>query len=134
MDTLTDDQMIEKIKTFKDACIELRIPVKKIALNDTVSDIANSADAFYQLCIIIRALNQNWIPDLKDWRQDKWYNWFYVDFSRGASAGLATSYAIHAPSYAYADVGGRLCLKSKALAIYARTQFLSLYEQYLLIK
>lgn len=134
MDTLTDDQIIEKIKTFKNACLELRIPVKKIALNDTVSDIASSVDAFYQLCIITRALNQNWIPDLKDWRQDKWVNWFYVDFSAAEYGGLAASATDYSPAFTYADIGGRLCFKSKALAIYARTQFLPLYEQYLLIK
>lgn len=131
---MTDEQMIEKIKTFKDACIELRIPVQKIALNDSISDIVKSANAFYQLCIITRALNQNWIPDLKDWKQDKWHNWFYVDFSFGAFGGLAASNANYAPSHTDADFGGRLCFKSKALSIYARTQFLPLYEQYLLIK
>jgi len=130
---MTDEQIIEKIKTFKDACLELRIPIKKIALNDTVSDIASSVDAFYQLCIITRALNQNWVPDLKDWRQNKWFNWFYVD-SDGTFIGLAASSTDSAPSITTADFGGRLCFKSKALAIYARTQFLSLYEQYLLIK
>ncbi|MEI6565291.1 MAG: hypothetical protein WCR20_01330 [Verrucomicrobiota bacterium] len=133
MDTLTDKEIIEKIKTTKDACMELRIPVQKIALNNTVSDIANSVNAFYQLCIITRALNQNWIPDINDWRQPKWYNWFYID-SSGAFSGLSSSSAYYSPAVTSAAIGARLCFKSKELAIYAREQFLSLHEQYLLIK
>ena len=133
MDTLTDKEIIEKIKTIKDACMELRIPKQEIALNNTVSDIANSVNAFYQLCIITRALNQNWIPDLNNWKQNKWYNWFYVD-STGALSGLSSSDLSDSPAYTDTTIGARLCFKSKELAIYAREQFFPLYEQYLLIK
>ncbi len=135
METLSDDQIIEKIKTFKDACIELRIPVKRIAINDSVNDIANSVDAFYQLCIITRALNQNWVPDLKNNKENKWYNLFFENFlNGGADACLACSYSFTSPADAFAYVDTRLCFKSRKLAMYASQQFLSLYEQYLLIK
>ena len=119
-------EITEKIKTFKDACLELRIPIQEISINQSVADIGSSVNAFYQLCIIIRALNEGWTPDWKDWSQRKWYNWFYVN-STIVHAGLASSAA-------YSAIGARLCFKTKKLAEYAAVKFRSTYEDYLLIK
>ena len=129
----TTEESYRKIKTYKDACMALRIPVQKITINNSVSDIPASVNAYYQLCIITRALNEGWIPDLNDLDQKKWYNWFYFA-DNGADAGFAFAGSYNSPSHAAAFLGSRLCFKSRELANYAREQFFDLYKEYLMIQ
>ena len=123
-------EITEKIKTFEDACLELRIPVQEISVNDSVSDIGRSLNAFYQLCIIVRALNEGWTPDWEHPTQMRWFNWFYD----GAKAGLAFSITYYSHTLTISNVGELLSFKNKKLADYAAVQFKSIYHEYLLIK
>lgn len=49
-------------------------------------------------------------------------------------AGLASAYSYNAPSYTYANVGSRLCLKSDTLAVYCGKQFINIWADFCLIR
>lgn len=127
MEKYTDQEIIKKIKTVEDAeklCIERE---------SDLTDIEKSIAAYEKLCLITRQLNQGWIPDWSNFSQRKWFNWFYFA-SAGAYCGFSYSYSAYDAATVAANIGSRLCFKSKALAQYAAIQFKSLYEDYLLIK
>jgi len=116
----------ERIKTYEDACRELDIPLTPERCKGMTEDEA----AYYSLKVIARALNEGWEPDWNNKEQEKWYPWFEVTGTN--SAGLSCSYTNYPVSTTNAPFGSRLCFKTKALAEYAGTQFINLYEKYLL--
>lgn len=122
--------VIERIKTFEDACEALGLNEVQIGYLGIKKD-AESISAYAKLIIIVRALNEEWEPDWDDYEQRKYYPWF----KHGTSAeGLAFSYTYSAPSFASTNIGSHLCFKSKRLAEYAGKQFIQIYNDYLLIK
>jgi hypothetical protein len=66
-------------------------------------------------------------PDFSDWKQLKYWNWFYIE--TGASAGFAFAGTGSAASSTDANIGSRLCFKSRELAEYAGKQFIDLYKE-----
>lgn len=116
----------ERIKTYEDACRELDIPLTPERCKGMTEDEA----AYYSLKVITRALNEGWEPDWSNQDQEKWYPWYKVTGTN--PAGLSYSHAFHTVSRTNAYIGSRLCFKTKALAKYAGTQFIKLYEIYLL--
>ena len=115
----------KRIKTYEDACLELDIPlIPKRCEHMTEDELA-----YYSLKVIAKALNEGWEPDWSNENQEKWYPWFEVT---GAPAGLAYSLTYTPVSLTYATIGSHLCFKTEALAKYAGTQFIKLYEKYLL--
>jgi hypothetical protein len=118
----------DKVKSFEDAYQFLGLDPKHLPVVDNLPEKDQTAIvAFYKLTIIIRALNEGWEPDWKNWNEYKYYNYFYM---RSASCFVYsyTTYAIADTSF-----GSRLCFKSRELAEYALSQFKELYLQYLLI-
>ena len=113
--------IIDRVKTYKDALEVLN----RDHFNET--NLYPREIARRKLEIIIEALNEGWKLDFGNYKQDKWYCYFY-----GANAGFGYSAAGHSPAGAFALVGVRLCLKNKALADYVGTQFRYLYEEILL--
>jgi len=113
----------EDIKTFEDACEELGIDPETVThKNDTPDEVA-----YKKLKIVIRAINQGWVPDWNDKSQYKW--WPYFNLSSGS--GFSFSH-----SYYYCEltsVGSRLCFESEAKSNYAATQFNELYKQFFTI-
>jgi hypothetical protein len=114
----------DSIKTFEDACEELEIDPTTVVNSTDQPDEA----AYKKLKIIIRAINQGWIPDRDDTKQRKCWPFFNL-----ANAGFVTSYVNYAPSLAYANFGFRLCFESEEKANYAGRQFLKLYKEFLAI-
>lgn len=116
----------ERIKTFEDACAELgmdsllSLPYpspegnkERIAIN-----------AFAQLRIITKALNEGWEPDEEDESQVKYYPYFKKD-------GSGFRFFCYYYSYLGPSVGSYLCFKTSELAEYAGKQFTDLYNQML---
>jgi hypothetical protein len=126
--------IIEKIKSFEDACAVLSIEPNLPVVSGLVEKHKKSIIAFYKLCIIIQALNEGWEPDWKNLNQNKYYNYFLVGGSAfyGANAGFVGSYSADSPATTTAAFGSRLCFKSKKLAEYVRINFIELYKDYLL--
>lgn len=115
---------------------------------------------FLQLRMVCEALNEGWhatsTPD--EWRYWPWFCLhkdkeeaeqykssseeiveipeavrcvlFGGDASGGAYAGFAYAYSNYAPSYAYTDVGSRLCFKTRELAMHAARHFLELWLKF----
>lgn len=116
----------ERIKTYEDACRELDIPL----MPERCKGMTEDETAYYSLKVITKALNEGWEPDWTNQEQRKWYPWFYITHDN--PAGLSYSHTNYAVSYTHGNIGSLLCFKTEALAKYAGTQFIKLYEKYLL--
>ena len=117
--------IIDKVKTFEDACKVLGKDTEKcLPVVDDMPEYARATVTFAKLVIIIEALNEGWKPNYDDGNERKWYPWFTGVSGRG----LSLSYVVYVRSVT--DVGPRLVLKSEELARYAGTQFLEVYNEY----
>ncbi len=117
-------KIIDRIKTFEDACNELGIS------NDSCRPIFDEDEdpdeiAYKKLKVIIAAVNEGWKPDWTDTNQKKWYPWFAL------SSGFGFSHSYYHDTYAYTAVGSRLCFPSQELSDYVATQFIDLYKQFI---
>lgn len=154
--TLVDDaprNVIERIKTFEDACRELGIEAGEWINDRTGLGLEPDATAYLKLRIICAALNEGWKPKFieGEFRYCPWF-WLYTqdeiskmdgqkkqgrhliptgDYETGY-AGLAYASSIDAPSSTSAFFGSRLCLKNKALAVYCGKQFIDIWADFLL--
>lgn len=165
--TLVDDEkpqnVMERIKTFEDAVVEL----SNRAMNgdkdagkllDEWKIIIFSAEskdllAYLKLRIITYALNEGWKPQYTNGER-RWYFWYelinkeqYDKLSdvaknrvvgRGgnnanAYCGVSCANAGYNTAGVYASSGSRLVFKSRELAEYAGKQFVEIYEEYCLI-
>ena len=121
----------DKIKTFEDACTELNISpedVLHIAHSDYIKKDIDSINAYTKLIIIIRALNEGWVPDWRNEDQYKYFPWF--DMSSGSEL-VSDGYSSWFTS---SLAGSRLCFRDRETAKYAGETFKDLYEEYFLIK
>lgn len=123
------DNITDRVKSFEDACqvlgISTNVPeVKGLPRKHQKAIIAN-----YKLIIIAEALNEGWKPNWQDSDEYKYYPWF--DMSN--PAGVGCSYTNDPASYASANVGSRLCLKNRELAIYFGQTFTDLFNDSLLL-
>lgn len=158
-DTFRPEDVMERVKTFEDACRELGeehqfVKAFRSIYTGTDSDIADVV-AYHKLRIVCAALNEGWEPQFtKD--ETRYYPWFWLYTKEGIDemsendskelnmkstdgyqteyAGLAYAYSTVAPSYSPTYVGSRLCLKSDTLAKYCGRQFTDIWEDFLLIR
>lgn len=160
--TLVDDKkpqnVMERIKTFEDAVVELsnrsmngdKDAGKLLDEWKIIIFSANSKDllAYLKLRIITYALNEGWKPKFTN-RELRWYFWYdritkeqYYKLSaegkscvigRGSSSANAYYGLVCACSHSYVGYGSRLVFKSRELAEYAGKQFVEIYEEYCLI-
>ena len=160
-ETFKPRNIMERVKTFEDACDELGenhpFVVQYNDIFDSFLDGAaesNSCDivAYLKLRIICAALNEGWTPKFTDdeLRYYPWF-WFYnqkeIDSLEMADrkimraedyeteyAGFAFAHSLTVPSRTYAYSGSRLCLKTGELATYCGTQFTELWADICLIR
>lgn len=145
----------ERIKTFEDACRELGKSHPLVCQYNAIDDVDTNLNAYLKLRIICAALNEGWEPKFTEdeWRYYPWF-WLYTQdeinnmdeqdkkarhlISTGdyetEFAGFAFANSEDAPSDATATVGSRLCLKSKALAVYCGKQFIDLWADFNLVR
>jgi len=124
------EDITDKIKSYEDACRILNLnPDGLPDVNNCDKKDRKSIIAYYKLVIICRALNEEWEPNWAD-SEYKYYPWF----AYGSYAGFGCLHTPAAASSASAVIGARLCFKSADLARYAGTQFLKIWEEYLMIK
>lgn len=151
--TLVDEKpqnVMERVKTFKDACNELGIEHDKWVQDK--KDLGLEADviAYLKLRIIAAALNEGWKPQFTT-DEYRYFPWFYlytqseIDemseeeksrvvyrsyHSANASGGVAYAYADYDSSYSSAHIGSRLAFKTRELAEYAGRQFVEIWADY----
>lgn len=123
------DNITDRVKSFEDACqvlgISTNVPeVKGLPRKHQKAIIAN-----YKLIVIAEALNEGWKPNWQDSDEYKYYPWF--DMSN--PAGVGCSFTHFTASYTLADIGSRLCLKNRELAIYFGQTFTDLFNDSLLL-
>ncbi len=119
-----------RVKTYADACAVLGVePVN----DEVLAKLGFTKDeiAYRKLKTIAEALNEGWVADFSDSSTYKYWPWFVYS---GASAGLSYAYSHCTASYTTADIGSRLCYKTRKLAAYAGSQFIDLYNDFLLNK
>lgn len=150
----------ERIKTFDDACNELRIRAnegdeladKLIKDLTMLSPYTPDLLAYIQLRIITYALNEGWEPTFHEteyryypvfllWTQeeidsmdaDKKESLLLVvggPAADGAMCGLVYALSVNAFSLSVARVGARLALKTRELADYCGRQFLAIWSAF----
>lgn len=115
------------IKTFEDACIASGTSEKEFYLR--FSDFLLDADtfAYEQLKLVVKAINQGWIPDWNNTDQRKWWPYFNL------SSGFGFSRSYYEYESAITDVGSRLCFETSEKSNYAANQFIDLYKEFLTI-
>jgi hypothetical protein len=111
----------EKIKTFKDACIALKIKTENLFNSNDTPDVR----AYKQLKVIICAINEGWTPDWNNDNQRKYYPWFNL------SSGFGFSSSGYGCGRTHTLVGSRLCFESEEKCIYTANQFLDIYKDFL---
>lgn len=127
--------MKHAIETFDDACKALGLdPQTAVPVVSGMPEKHQKAIiAHAKLVIVAEALNEGWTPDWNNGQWDKYYPWFDFETPKGSwSRGF--SFLGFAFVRAFSFVGSRLCFKSGELAEYARTQFIELYREYMIIE
>lgn len=121
-------KITDRIKTYEDACAELGIysldEAKLMDFGLTKHDIA-----YQKLATVVKALNEDWTPDVCNSSVYRWYPWFKTNGSPSSFAFYDSCYAY---AYANAGSGSRLCLKSNELSDYCGKQFIDLWKQFIL--
>lgn len=151
--TLVDEKpqnVMERVKTFKDACNELGIEHDKWVQDK--KDLGLEADviAYLKLRIIAAALNEGWKPQFTT-DEYRYFPWFYLytqseidemseeEKSRvvyrsysyaSAYGGVACAYSISDSSITDSFIGSRLAFKTRELAEYAGRQFVEIWADY----
>jgi hypothetical protein len=123
-------KIVERVKTFEDACAIVQPGENLKILLDYDGDDGDllSSQAHLKIAIIAKALNEGWQPDWTNSIEYKYVPWF----KHKSSFGL--SYYDCAYWFTDAIVGSRLCFRTKELAEYAATQFTDIYNTFLTIK
>ncbi len=80
--------------------------------------------------LIVKSLNEGWMPDWSNSSEYKYYPWFNMNAGSSASR---FSYDDFDSWLTCSHVGSHLCFKSAELAKYAGTQFIEIYEKYMVI-
>lgn len=118
--------IIDRIKTFEDACNEMGINPDEL----TSSFDTRDERAYKKLKVIIKVINEGWEPNWNDSKEYKWFPWF--KWSSGSGFAFSDSYFDFA--YSITCVGSRLCFPSEELANYFGKQFIEIHNELLIIK
>jgi len=119
-------KIIDRIKTYEDACAELgESPVDENLLK--TAGFTPDEIAYRKIKTITQALNEGWKPDWNDSNQHKWFPWYKL-----SSSGFVFYATVYSCSGARAGNGSRLCFQSDELATYAGKQFIDLYKSFIL--
>lgn len=79
--------------------------------------------ALYKMRVIVKALNEGWIPDWDNFFECKWRPWFVM-----SPSGFAFYISDYATGYSYAGSGSGLCFRNRELSDYCAKQFIGLWE------
>lgn len=151
--TLVDEKpqnVMERVKTFKDACNELGIEHDKWVQDK--KDLGLEADviAYLKLRIIAAALNEGWKPQFTT-DEYRYFPWFYLytqseidemseeeksrvvfrsSYDAVAGGGVAFASTYYDSSVTSTYIGSGLAFKTRELAEYAGRQFVEIWADY----
>lgn len=116
--------VMERVKTYEDACAELGLdPKEELPYQNPKDKRQKVVNAKAKLDIIAEALQEGFTPDFMDTNQKKWYPWFI-----GKGSGFGFSAADYDYDGTNSFVGSRLCFANEKTAEYFGTQFLDLHN------
>ena len=121
-------KVTDRIKTVEDAFNEVGKSYEDFQTWVRGSGIPNHIVAEMELEVVIQALNEGWTPNWEDGNERKYTPW--MQYKKGSGFVYGSVYLWHS----FANVGSRLCFKNAELAKYAATQFVAVYNRYLVIK
>ena len=151
--TLVDEKpknVMERIKTFEDACNELGIDHNEWMQDKKELGLEADVIAYLKLRIIAAALNEGWKPQFTT-DEYRYFPWFCLytqseidemneeDKSRvvfrsyynaNAYGGVAYAVTSFDSSFAGTSIGSRLAFKTRELAEYAGRQFVEIWADY----
>lgn len=158
-DTFNPKNIMDRIKTFKDACNELGsdhplvLAYQNTNLRDEdVADKNKDIIAYLKLRIIVAALNEGWEPQFIP-VEYRWSPYFILytkdeidemdeetrarvvyrsDDVADAVGGVSYASAYSGSACVNAGIGSRLAFKSDELAEYAGKQFIEIYADFML--
>lgn len=120
--------IIEQVKTYEDAVAILAPDPELLPFLNYQGDNLELIAIRDQKKVehIIKVLNEGWIADLTNDDEWRYYPWFEV-----SASGL--SYFDFGRARLNSGVGSRLCLRSRELAKYVGTQFIDLYNSFMVV-
>jgi len=118
--------LIQRIQHFDDVLEELNINPDDFENEYLEGILTIDEQAYIKLKHIVECLNEGWVPNFKDADEEKYWPWFYIN-----SAGSFFASATTAPSYTTATFGSRLCFRTRELALFASTQFIDIYKEFI---
>ena len=89
--------------------------------------------AYNRLCTIAQAWNKadGFEPDFSNTSQYKYFPWFVYD---NGAAGFVCAYTSYTAARAYANIGSRLCFKTRERAMQFGKQFIDLWNDVFLFR
>lgn len=153
-------KITDRVKTFEDACEVLQeidednkfVREYDFVYNELDCHASPDLIAFLKLRIIAAALNEGWVPNIKE-KETRWYPWFWLytkeewdnlsekdkeggcllggTASVGPYARLAYVRSSDVVSRSYAYYGSRLCFRTEELATYCGKQFVQIWRDFL---
>lgn len=106
--------VIERVNSLEDAIKDLgeeHEDVKQLRLLYSVQGITRKIIAEQEIVIMVKALNEGWIPDFENGLWDKWFIWWKFESGKPRFDNVYIRNS-------YADSSSRLCTKSKELALH----------------
>lgn len=147
-DTFKPNDIRERVKTFEDACTVLGIDPDEWKKKHLMFD--KDVLAYLKLRVIAKALNEGWYPKFTE-NERRYYPWFYIItkeeydklsaeekrrcvgrafINAYANGGLVYAVAGGASSFSNAYGGARLAFSNYDLAVYAGTQFIDIWADF----
>lgn len=85
--------------------------------------------AYKNLKLIIKVINEDFIPDWKNTNQRKWF----PVFNLASGSGFVFSFSDYIFTYSDSVVGSRLCLETEEKSDYVGNHFIELYKSFITI-
>ena len=119
--------MKEWVFNFEEACAKKGISTELPDVATFPEYLRKHVIALYCLSVILSVNNGDWVPDLADKSQCKYYPWFRINKEGGAS-GFSLSYCGCGCAHACTCLGVRLACKNAELAEYMGKNCAELYK------
>lgn len=122
-ETFEPRKITDRIKTLADVFEATGLSSSDFYEGCEANELSKDEIAYRLLKLIVKVLNEGWVPNWNDSSERKWRPYFYLD-----SPGFRLFVAYY--GYTYSAVGSRLCFKSEELALYAANTFLDVYKDF----
>ncbi len=118
------------IKTFAQVCKALAKKETEYAIPAKGTN-QQKADAFMRrLKLIAQFFNGDWVADIADTSQYKYWCWFEVIANKSKKSGFGFAAALYNYDFTCTDVGSRPNFKSSEICLYVGKTFIAEFEQF----